>query len=197
MKDQTLGSNLNLLFVGQVMALLVSVLGLFGISGGLWGMVNLASLIVVMIALSRLRSQHSDYGKAFVYEIILIVFALISGILLVVIAMLPVIEWLLWPVAILVTVGSNILNYLVVRYAVLPTANLVGDAGDLDTAALGALVNKTYLICAGVSVVCNVLGVIPLLGIVFNLLGKLVSLASIVGLGLMVYFLYRAKNCFN
>lgn len=197
MENQSLGSNMNLLFIGQAMALLVSVLGLFGISGGVWGMVNLASLIVVMIALARLKNQHSDYGKAFGYEIALIVFALISGILLVVIAMLPVIGWLLWPVAVLVTAGSNILNYLVVRYAVLPTADLVGDAGDLDTAALGALVNKVYLICAAVSVVCNILSVIPLLGIVFNLLEKLVSLASIVGLGLMVYFLYRAKNCFN
>lgn len=197
MNNQSVGVNLNLLFVGHAIALGLSVLGLFGMSGGIWGMANLASLIIIMIALKRLANHHPGYGKAFGYEIILIVFAVISAVLLVVIAFLPLLAGLLWPVAILVTVVRTILNYFVVRHTSLSTADLVGDAGDLDTAALGTLVNKIYLICAAVSVICIILGVIPLLGAIFNLLGKLASLASIAGLGLMVYFLYRAKIRFN
>lgn len=194
MNDRSVGANLNLLFVGFAIALALSVLGLFGVSGGIWGMVNLASLIIIMIALKRLSNYHPGFGKAFGYEIILIVFAVISAVLLVVIVFLPLLSWLLWPVALLVTVVSNVLNYFVIRHTSLATADLVGDAGDLDTAALGAMVNKIYLICTGVSVICTVLGVIPILGSLFNLLGKLVSLASIAGMGLMVYFLYRAKT---
>lgn len=197
MNDRSVGESINLLFVGYALALALGVLGLFGASGGIWGFVNLASLIVIMISLKRLANHHPGYGKAFGYEIILIVFALISAILLVVIAFLPLLLWLLWPVAILVTVVSNVLNYFVIRHTSLATADLVGDTGDLDTAALGALVNKIYLICTGVSVVCTILEVIPILGAIFDLLGKLAGLASIAGLGLMVYFLYRTKLRFS
>lgn len=194
MNERTVGTNLNLLFVGYAIALALAVLGLFGVSGGLWSLIDLAGLVIVMVALDRLKHSHPGYGKAFMYELVLLVFALVSAIVLVVVALLPLLSWLVWPIARVVSLGSIALNYLVVRHVSLSTADLVGDAGDLDTAALGALVNKIYLICAGVSMICTVLGLIPLLGSVFNLLGKLTSLASMAGMGLMVYFLYRAKT---
>lgn len=197
MNDRSVGSNLNLLFVGHAIALALGILGLVGVSGGIWSLVNLASLVVVMVALDRLKFSHPGYGKAFRYEMILIVFALISGALLVVIVLLPLLAWLLWPVSVLVMIGSNILNYLVIHFTSLSTADMVRDAGDLNTASLGDTVDKIYLICTAVSVICTILGVIPILGSIFNLLGKLTSLASIVGLGLLVYFLYRAKTCLN
>lgn len=194
MNNNSVGANMNLLFVGYAISLAVSVLGLLGISGGIVSLANLVGLVIIMISLDRLKSSHPGYGKAFQYEIILIVFAVISVIVLIVAVLIP---FLLWPVVLLMAVGSNILNYLVVRFTSLSTADLVGREGDVDTAALGAKVDQIYLVCTAVSVICTVLGVIPILGSIFNLLGKLTSLASIVGLGLLVYFLYRAKTCLN
>lgn len=197
MQNKTVGSNLNLLFVGYVISLVVNLLTLVGMTGGLVSMCSLVGLVVIMVALNHLKGCHPGYGKALQYEIILIVFAVISAVLLVVIAFLSVLQWLLWPIALLISIGSILLNYFVVRYVSLSTADLVGDAGDLNTAALGAQVNKIYLVCCAVGVVCTVLGLIPLLGSIFNLLGKLASLATIAGLGLLVYFLYRAKTCLS
>lgn len=194
MNNNSVGANMNLLFVGYAISLAVSVLGLLGISGGIVSLANLVGLVIIMISLDRLKSSHPGYGKAFQYEIILIVFAVISVIVLIVAVLIP---FLLWPVVLLMAVGSSILNYLVVRFTSLSTADLVGREGDVDTAALGAKVDQIYLVCTGVSVVCTILSVIPLLGTIFNLLGKLASLASIAGLALMVNFLYRAKLCLS
>lgn len=197
MSDRSVGAGMNLLFWGYAVTLALGILNLLGVDGTLVDLINLGCLIAVMVALNRLKTYHPGYGKASGYEIALIVFSLLSGILVAVLVLLPVLMWLFTPVVLLVTVGSNILGYLVIRHTCLSTADLVGDTGDLATAALGAMVNKLYLVCCGVSVVCIVLSIIPLLGIIFNLLGRLASLASVVGLGLMVYFLYRARTCFN
>lgn len=190
MNERSVGSNMNLLFVGYAISLVVSILNLLGVSGGIVSLASLAGLVIIMLALDRLKNYHPGYGKAFQYEIILIVFSVISVVVLIVAAFVP---FLLWPVVLLMMVGSSVLNYLVVRYTSLSTADLAKDKGEMEAAALGVKVNQIYLICAGVSVVCTILSVIPLLGMIFSLLGKLASLASIAGLALMVSFLYRVK----
>lgn len=188
---RSVGADLNQLFIGECISLAVGVLGLFGLSGGLVGLVGLAGFILIMMALSRLRGSHPGYGRAFTFMVLSIVFAVASVVLLFVAVVIPVLLTVVVP---LVMVLSNILNYFVVHYICLSTADLAEGAGDAQTAALGRMIDRIYLVCVAVSVVCTVLSILPLLGKVFSLLAKLASLASIVGLALLVYFLNRAKE---
>ena len=124
MNERSVGSNMNLLFVGYAISLVVSILDLLGVSGGIVSLASLAGLVIIMLALDRLKNDHPGYGKAFQYEIILIVFSVISVVVLIVAAFVP---FLLWPVVLLMMVGSSVLNYLVVRYTSLSTADLAKD----------------------------------------------------------------------
>lgn len=191
MKEQSLGSSLERLFLGYAISLAVNLMSMVGMTGTVAGLLSIAGLVITIMALDKLRMWHPGYGRAFQFEIILIVFAVVSTVLIMVSSLVPFLLGLVFP---LISIGSVALNYLVVRNVSLSTADLAGDAGDLNTAALGAMVNKLYLACCVVSAACTLLGLIPVLGTDFVLLGKLAGLASVVGVALMVYFLYRAKN---
>ena len=90
MSDRSVGAGMNLLFWGYAVTLALGILNLLGVDGTLVDLINLGCLIAVMVALNRLKTYHPGYGKASGYEIALIVFSLLSGILVAVLVLLPV-----------------------------------------------------------------------------------------------------------
>ena len=193
MNDQSVGYSLERLFIGCAVLLASDILNLVNIAGVSAGILRIVGIIITMIALSKLNPYEPGYGKAFQWEIISLIFAVISVVLVFVAALIPFLLWLVVPV---IMAASVLLDYLVFHNLCQATANLAGDAGDLNTAALGATADKVYLICCGVSVVCVLLGLLPILS-ALPLRGLVSNLAALVGDGLLVYFLYRAKTSLN
>lgn len=190
MNDQSVGYRLERLFVGCAILLASDVLNLVNIAGVSAGILRIVGIVITMIALSKLNPWDPGYGRAFQWEIISLVFAVISVVLVLVAALIPFLLWLVGPVIMAVSV---VLDYFVVHNLCQATANLAGDAGDLNTAALGATADKVYLICCGVGVCCALAQIIPFLGALLPV-EFLSDLATTAGWALVVYFLYRAKT---
>ena len=190
MNDQSVGYRLERLFIGCAILLASDVLDLLNIAGVSAGILRIVGIIITMIALSKLNPWDPGYGRAFQWEIISLVFAVISVVLVFVAALTVILLWVVGPVIMAVSV---LLDYLVVHNLCQASANLTGDAGDLNTAALGATTDKVYLLCCGVGVCCNLVQLIPVLGAVLPV-ELLAELATTAGWALVVYFLYRAKT---
>lgn len=190
MNNQSAGYSLERLFIGCAILLASDVLNLLNLAGVGAGILRIVGIVITMIALSKLNPCDPGYGRAFNWEIISLVFAVISVVLVFVAALIPFLLWLVGPVIVAVSI---LLDYLVVHNLCQATANLTGDAGDLNTAALGATTDKVYLICCGVGICCALVGIIPFLGALLPV-EFLSDLATTGGWGLMVYFLYRAKT---
>ena len=190
MNNQSVGYSLERLFIGCAILLASDLLNLVNLAGVSAGILRIVGIVITMIALSKLNPYDPGYGRAFNWEIISLVFAVISVVVVFVAALIPFLLWLVAPVIMAVNV---LLDYLVVHNMCQATANLAGDAGDLDTAALGATADKVYLICCGVGICGALLQIIPFLGALLPV-GFLGDLATTAGWGLVVYFLYRGKT---
>lgn len=88
---------------------------------------------------------------------------------------------------------SSILSLAAVYFMCQTTGRLL-EASHPELAIRAAMLWKLYLACAVVSVVCAVLGVIPLIGILAGVLGWVVALAMLVADVLYLIFLYQAQN---
>ena len=190
MNDQSVGYRLERLFIGCAILLASDVLNLLNIAGVSAGILRIVGIVITMIALSKLNPWDPGYGRAFQWEIVSLVFAVISVVVVFVAALIPFLLWLVGPVIMAINV---LLDYLVVHNICQATSNLTGDAGDLNTAALGATTDKIYLICCVAGIGCALLEIIPLLGSLLPV-EFLSDLATTAGWGLVVYFLYRAKT---
>ena len=190
MNDQSVGYRLERLFIGCAITLAVNLLNLVNMSSVLAGILGIVGVVITMIALSKLSPCDPGYGRAFNWEVIRLVFAVGSVILLIVAVFVPFLVWLLVPV---ISIASGVLNYLVIHNMCQATANLAGDAGDLNTAALGATADKVCLLCCVAGVGCALIQLIPVLGSVLPM-EFLSELATTVGWALVTYFLYKAKT---
>ncbi len=185
------GRGLQLLLIGQAVALGVSLLELFGGNGGILGLV---STVLILISLNQLKSVQKDYGKAFTWSIMAFVFAVVVVLAAVVLAIIPFLSLIVVPIA---TLGSMAISFLIVYYTCTGTKDLLAQAGDMENGAMADTVIKIYFLCAVVSLIFGLLSFIPLLGAVFKLLNAVTNLAQMMGHGLFVYFLYKAMKTFT
>lgn len=93
----------------------------------------------------------------------------------------------------LLSIVSSVLSLAVVYFMCQTTGRLL-EADHPELAVRAAMLWKFYLACMVVSVVCSVLGVIPLIGILAGVLGWVVALATLVAEVLYLIFLYQAQK---
>lgn len=90
----------------------------------------------------------------------------------------------------LLLIVSSILTFLVVNTVCQTTGNLLHSMGKDDLAERGGTVSKLYLICTAVTVVCTLVGAIPVLGVLAGVVSFGSSIVSLVGYVLYLGFLY-------
>lgn len=158
--------------VGGVLALATA--GLLSIVVLLGSLLMLAAGILDIAGLYKAGADDQGYRGALIFALIAVVVSIIMG-------------WvdqsgILYS---LLSIVDSILTFLVVNAVCQTTGNLLHSMGKDDLAARGATVSKLYLICTVITVVCILVGAIPIVNV-------LAGLASIVGgiITLVGYVLY-------
>ena len=85
--------------------------------------------------------------------------------------------------------AASVLNLLMVYSVCTTTSNLLHSIGQEELSQRGGTVVKIYTACTAISIVCGVLGIIPIINIAAALVNGISSLVMVVGYVMYLLFL--------
>lgn len=172
------GGGLKLMFWGEIVtiaavpaAVLSAILGVICV---------LAGGIMCLVGLSKAGAAHQNFRSAMVMTV--------AGMVLSVLGNMFSRGFL----GGIVTIAASVVSFLVTYYVCTASGMLLESKGDLAQADRAALIWKLFGGCTAVSVLCILVGWIPLLNLLAAVPAVIAGVVSLVASVLYLIFLYRA-----
>lgn len=179
MRYPNAAQGLKLMFLGQILMIVSSFFFLIPILG----LVLLAAAEVLeLLGIYTAGKDDENYRGALVFAAALLAAGLISG--------------LLQPgfLSSLLGLASSVLNFLVVFSVCNTTSNLLHSVGQEALSQRGALVVKIFAACTAVSLLCQLLSIIPIVNIAAALVSGIAGLVMVVGYVMYLLFLNNSSQ---
>lgn len=170
------GNGLQYMFWGAVVGLVGAFIPLVG------AIVTLVGSIVVLYGLYTAMNTQENYKMA--------MYMVIAGVVLSVLGIIFS-EGILHA---LVSMASTVVSFLEVYYICTATAALLTAKGDQEQADKANLVITLNLVCAVISVVCVLVGWIPVINVLAWLAGIVGGIVAIVACVLQLIFYYKSSQ---
>lgn len=174
MRYPNAANGLRLMFIGQILMIVGVLLVWVPIVGGL---LLIAAPFVELVGIYRAGEDDDNYRTALGFAVLAAVINLISGFLS---------EGLLSSI---LDVAAEVVGLLMVFIVCSTTSNLLHSIGQEALSQRGGTVAKIYTVCTAVSIVCRVLGVVPLINIAAGLVSAVAGIVQIVGYVMYLLFL--------
>lgn len=179
------GKALKLMFIGALVALIATALGMIPVISAVSGIVALVGGVISLIGLIQAGPAHKLYGRAILMLILSVVLSLVSGGLMV--AAILAGSGAMMALAIVVLLGISIFGLLQIYFICSATSTLLREAGNETSAAKGDTVWKINAVCY---IATGVLSVVSLVApTTAGILGIITGIVSIVGSVIYVIFL--------
>lgn len=167
--------------VGAMLAMVTA--GILSIVMLLGSLLVLAAGILDIVGLYKAGADDQGYRGALIFALIAVVVGIIMG-------------WMdqsgiLYA---LLSIVDSILTFLVVNAVCQTTSNLLHSMGKDDLAEKGNTVSKLYFICTVITVVCTLVGAIPVINILAGLASIVGGVITIVGYVLYLIFLSNGST---
>lgn len=172
-------AGLRLMFVGQMLVIVGVLLAWVPFVGAL---LIIASPVVEIIGVYKAGNDDENYRGALVFAVLVLAVNLISGLFG---------EGLL---SSLLDVASEVLSLLVVFTVCNTTSNLLHSIGQEALSQRGGTVVKIYTACTAISIVCRVLGIIPIINIAAAVVNGIAGLVAVAGYIMYLLFLYSSSK---
>ena len=162
--------------VGAMLAVVTA--GILSIVMLLGSLLVLAAGILDIVGLYKAGADDQGYRGALIFALIAVVVGVVMG----------------WVedggiLDALLSIVDSILTFLVVNAVCQTTGNLLHSMGKDDLAEKGNTVSKLYLICTVITVVCTLVGAIPIINILAGLARIVGAIITLVGYVLYLGFL--------
>lgn len=171
------GKGLQFMFWGTIVTLVGAFIPLLG------AIVVIVGSLVMLYGLYTAMNAQENYKLA-MYMVIVGVALSLLGMLLSKSVILSV----------LVSVVSQVVNFLTTYYICTATAALLSAKGDQAQADKANLIITLNLICAVVSIVCALVGWIPVINILAGVAGLIAGIVAIVAFVLQLIFYYKSAQ---
>lgn len=167
--------------VGAMLAMVTA--GILSIVMLLGSLLVLAAGILDIVGLYKAGADDQGYRGALIFALIAVVVGIIMG-------------WMdqsgiLYA---LLSIVDSILTFLVVNAVCQTTSNLLHSMGKDDLAEKGNTVSKLYFICTVITVVCTLVGAIPVINILAGLASIVGGVITLVGYVLYLIFLSNGST---
>ncbi len=179
MRYPNAANGLRLMFIGQILMIAGVLLAWVPFVGFL---LLIAAPFVELLGIYRAGDDDDNYRGALVFAVLALVINLISGFLS---------EGFLSSI---LDMASEVVGLLMVFSVCNTTSNLLHSIGHESLSQRGATVVKIYTACTAVSIVCQVLGIIPIINIAAALVAGVSSLVMLVGYVMYLTFLYGSSK---
>lgn len=170
---------LRLMFIGQILVIAGALLAWVPFVGGL---LLIAAPIAELVGIYKAGEDDENYRGALVFVALVLMVNFISGFKG---------EGFLGSI---LDMASEILSLLVVFSVCNTTSNLLHSIGQGELAQRGGTVIKIYTACTAISIVCGVLGIIPVINIAAALVNGISGLVMVVGYVMYLLFLYGGSK---
>lgn len=178
------GKGMWLLFLSVILTLAAVVVAIVPIIGWVAAPIMvLVALVMQFYAPYSAHTAHANFQNAFYVAIVALVLGIIS-------VFVPE-EGVL---AGLVSILSEILSFLFTYFVCTAAGELLAEKGDVEQAHRAELIWKLVAGCCVVSILCTLIGWVPVLGAIVGVAGVIASLVSFVASILEVIFYYKAAN---
>ena len=174
MRYPNAASGLRLMFIGQILMIVGVLLAWVPLVGAL---LIIAAPIVELVGVYKAGADDENYRGALVFAALVLVVNFVSGFFA---------EGFFSSI---LDVVSEILNLMVVFSVCNTTSNLLHSIGQEELSQRGGTVIKIYTACTAISIVCGVLGIIPIINIAAALVNGISSLVMVVGYVMYLLFL--------
>lgn len=168
-------AGLRLMFLGQILLIADTLLVWIPLVGPL---LAIAGAVIEMVGIYKAGSDDENYRGALVFAALALVLSVVAGFL----------GQEAFLRSLLVAAGE-ICNLLMVYSVCTTTSNLLHSVGQEALSQRGGTITKIYAACVAVSLVCTVLGVIPIVNIAAALVSGLSSLVLLAGYVMYLLFL--------
>lgn len=172
-------SGLRLMFIGQILMIAGALLAWVPFVGGL---LLIAAPIAELVGIYKAGEDDENYRGALVFAALVLVVNFVSGFLG---------DGFL---GFALNVASEILGLLVVFSVCNTTSNLLHSVGGEELSQRGRTVIKIYTACTAVSILCQVLGIIPVINIAAAVVSGIAGLVMVVGYVMYLLFLYGGSK---
>lgn len=177
------GKGLWFLFLGEILALAAVVAMIIPIIGWVAApFMAIAGLVLAIYGPYAARAAHSNFQNAFYIAIVSLVLGIVSS-------FVPD-EGML---AGLVSILSDVLGFLSAYFICTAAGELLAEKGDTEQAARADLIWKLVGGCRAVSILCTLIGWVPVVGAVVGVVGVIAGIVSVVALVLEIIFYYKAS----
>lgn len=170
---------LRLMFIGQILMIAGILLSLIPLVGSL---LIVAGSAAELAGIYKAGADDENYRGALIFAALVLIVNLVAGFL----------EAGLFRS--LLEVAGEVLSLMVVFTVCNTTANLLHAVGSEELSQRGRLVIKIYAACTAVSILCRVLGLIPVINIAAALVAGIAGLVMLVGYVLYLLFLHGSSK---
>lgn len=174
MRYPNAASGLRLMFLGQILMIVGVLLAWVPLVGAL---LIIAAPVVELLGVYKAGDDDENYRGTLVFVALVLMVNFISGFKG---------EGFLGSI---LDMASEILSLLVVFSVCNTTSNLLHSIGQEELSQRGGTVVKIYTACTAISIVCGVLGIIPIINIAAALVNGISSLVMVVGYVMYLLFL--------
>ncbi len=179
MRYPNASGGLRLMFIGQMLMIVGVLLVWVPFVGAL---LVIASPVAEIVGVYKAGNDDENYRGALVFAALILVVNLISGF------------FGAGLLGFLLGVASEILSLLVVFTVCNTTSNLLHSIGQEALSQRGGTVIKIYAACTAVSIVCQVLGIIPIINIAAAVVNAVAGLVAVAGYIMYLLFLYSSSK---
>lgn len=168
------------MFIAQIGIIVCTVIAIIPIIGAIIGGLGaLVFAIISLIGLYAVGKEVEACKKAFILTIVNAVLSLLTAI--------PV-------VGVIISIVNTIISFLITYLVCTSLAEVLRNADATDIANLGTKVWKISFVCAILSVIFGLIALIPLIGVLGNILNFFVAIAELVAGIMYLIFLYKGSN---
>ena len=168
-------AGLRLMFLGQILLIADTLLVWIPLVGPL---LAIAGAVIEMAGIYRAGSDDENYRGALVFAALALVLSVVAGFL----------DQEAFLRSLLMAAGE-ICNLLMVYSVCTTTSNLLHSIGQEELSQRGGTVIKIYTACTAISIVCGVLGIIPIINIAAALVNGISGLVMVAGYVMYLLFL--------
>ncbi len=176
------------IFTSQIISIIAALIMIIPLIGPLVGCIlAIVGFVFYIMGLKKAGEDDEGYNKAVTYVIINIVIAVVSAL----------VSWIPFVGAIissLLSVVSSVINLVILNTVITTTSGLLSNVGSAELAEKGKSIWKMYLICTVISVVCDLLALIPILGTIAGGVAVVAAIALIVAMVRYMLFLNNSAS---
>ncbi len=179
MRYPNAANGLRLMFIGQILMIVGVLLVWVPFVGAL---LLIAAPFVELLGIYRAGDDDDNYRAALGFAVVAVVINLIVGFLS---------EGFLSSI---LDVAAEVVGLLMMFSVCNTTSNLLHSIGQEALSRRGGTVIKIYAACTAVSIVCSVLGIIPIINIAAGLVSAVAGIVQIIGYVMYLLFLHDSSR---